>query len=219
MAALIPLGFTLSVAAFDWLMSLTPTWYSTTFGIYFFAGCFLAGLALVTLLASLAQSRAQLPQLQPSHYHALGRLMLAFTAFWAYIAYFQFMLIWIANRPVEGAWFLARSSATWRGTSVALAVGQFAVPFVVLLSYRLKGSRHFLAGLAVWILAFHYLDVYWMVMPAYSPLSFRVSWVDGAALLAVACSSAAYAWMLVRDRPLVSVGDPRLEKAFDYHSR
>lgn len=217
-AALIPLALTLSVASFDWLMSLTPTWYSTVFGFYFFAGSFLGGLALVTFTSALVQGRGGLG-LRPSHYHALGRLMLAFTAFWGYIAYFQFMLVWIANRPVEGEWFRQRSSGSWYGVSVALVLGHFAVPFIVLLSYRLKRSRRFLAFIAAWIVAFHYLDSYWLVLPAFSREGFRPSWVDAAAALAIVCSAAALAVALLRRASLLSTGDPVLARALEYEAR
>lgn len=76
------------------------------------------------------------------------------------------MLIWIANRPLEGPWYVQRESTWWRVVSVCLAVEQFAVPFVLLLSYRLKRSPSLLGLLAIWVIAFHYLDVCWMAVPA-----------------------------------------------------
>jgi hypothetical protein len=218
-AGMIPLALTLSTASFDWLMSLTPTWYSSLFGIYFFAGSFLGGLALITVLAWRAQRQGQLSQLKPSHYYALGRLLLAFTAFWAYNAYFQFMLIWIANRPLEGEWYVQRESPWWRVISICLAVGQFAVPFVLLLSYRLKRSASLLGLLAVWVIVFHYVDVYWMVMPAYATLGFRPSWIDAAAVVAVGCTTWALTSALLRSQPLLPAGDPLLGRALEYHAR
>jgi hypothetical protein len=218
-AGLIPLALTSSVASFDWLMSLTPTWYSTIFGIYFFAGSFVSGLAVITLVASIAQGRAVLQGLQPSHFHALGRLLLAFTAFWAYIAYFQFMLIWIANRPMEGVWFVQREASSWRAVSIALVIGQFAVPFVLLLSYRIKRGRRRLGVLCAWILAFHYLDMYWLVMPAHTAAGARPSWTDAAALLAIGSTAVLFASLAARGRPLLPVGDPLLAKALKYEAR
>jgi hypothetical protein len=218
-AGMIPLALTLSTASFDWLMSLTPTWYSSLFGIYFFAGSFLSGLALIAALAWRTRKREELSRLQPSHFYALGRLLLAFTAFWAYNAYFQFMLIWIANRPLEGEWYVRRESGWWRLLSVCLVIGQFAVPFVLLLSYRLKRSASLLGLLAIWVIAFHYVDVYWMVMPAYATLGFRPSWIDAAALIAVGCTEAAVASALLRGQVAVAVGDPLLSKAMEYRAR
>jgi hypothetical protein len=218
-AGMIPLALTLSTASFDWLMSLTPTWYSSLFGIYFFAGSFLGGLALITVLAWRAQSAGQMAELRPSHYYALGRLLLAFTAFWAYNAYFQFMLIWIANRPLEGEWYVSRESPFWLVVSIVLAIGQFVVPFVLLLSYRLKRSAASLGPLALWVIAFHYVDVYWMVMPAYATQEFRPSWIDAAALVAVGCTTWAVTCAVLRRQAVLPVGDPLLGRALEYHSR
>lgn len=218
-AGLIPLGLTLTIAAFDWLMSLTPTWYSSIFGIYFFAGSFVGGLALLTLVASWEQGHGRLTELRAPHYYALGRLLLAFTSFWAYVAYFQFMIIWIANRPTEGAWFLQRQSDSWRDVSLALIIGHFAVPFLVLLSYRIKRERRWLGLVAAWLVLFHFVDIYWLVMPACSPQAFRPDWPDLAALLAVGGSATIFARFLLRSHPLLAVGDPLLQAALDYESR
>jgi hypothetical protein len=218
-AGLIPLGLTLTIAAFDWLMSLTPTWYSSIFGIYFFAGSFVSGLALITFVATWEQGQGRLPELRGPHYYALGRLMFAFTVFWAYTAYFQFMLIWIANRPIEGAWFVQREAGSWRGLSLALIVGHFAVPFLVLLSYRIKHDRRWLALISTWIVAFHFVDMYWLVMPAHSPQGFRPGWTDLFALFALGGTAAVFTRFLLRSHPLLAVGDPILQEALDYESR
>ncbi len=218
-AGLIPLALTLSVAAFDWLMSLTPAWYSTVFGVYFFAGAFVGGIAALVVLAARLQGQGLLPELRGSHFHALGRMLLAFTAFWGYIAFFQYMLIWIANRPAEGAWFVQRAASPWRAMSVALVLGQFVIPFVVLLSFRIKRSSRLLAPVAIWILAFHYVDMYWLVMPAFASVGFRASWMDGAALLAVGASAVLCGMWLLRGRALLPVGDPALARALKYESR
>lgn len=218
-AGMVPMALTLSTASFDWLMSLTPTWYSSLFGIYFFAGSFLGGLALITVVAWQTQRRGQLSELRPSHYYALGRLLLAFTAFWAYNAYFQFMLIWIANRPLEGEWYVRRESSWWLVVSICLAIGQFAVPFVLLLSYRLKRSAALLGSLAIWVIAFHYVDMYWMVMPAYATRGFRPSWIDVSALLAVGGTAWTVMSVLLRGNAASSIGDPLLEQAMKYHAK
>jgi hypothetical protein len=156
--------------------------------------------------------------LRPSHYHALGRLLLAFTAFWGYIAFFQYMLIWIANRPAEGAWFVQRQVHAWRGISVALVVGQFGVPFLALLSFRIKRSPTALALLACWIVAAHYVDAYWLVMPSL-PGAGRPSWIDGGALLAMLGSAGLFGIGSLRGKALLPLGDPALAQAIEYESR
>jgi hypothetical protein len=217
-AGLIPLGLTLTIASFDWVMSLTPTWYSSMFGIYFFAGSFVGGLALITLVAAWEQGYGRLSELRRPHFYAMGRLLLAFTSFWAYTAFFQYMLIWIANRPLEGAWFVQREAGSWRGLSVALIIGHFAVPFLVLLSYRIKQDRRWLAPIAAWIVLFHFVDAYWLVMPACTPQGFHPGWTDLAAIFALGGSTAVFARFLLRSHPLLPLGDPVLQEALDYQS-
>jgi len=218
-AALIPLGLTATVAAHDWLMSLTPTWYSTIYGFYFMAGSVLGGVALTTLIAVFVQGRGGFPVLRPSHLHALGRVLLAFVSFWGYIAFFQFMLIWIANRPAEGAWFVHREMGAWRSFSRGFVAGHFVVPFVCLLSFRLKRSGPLMALLAVWILVFRYIDAYWLVMPAYLPGILPWSWIDAATLLALGGTTGAFGIWLLHRHPLVPAGDPALARALEYESR
>jgi hypothetical protein len=218
-AALIPLGLTVTVASWDWLMSLTPTWYSTMYGFYFSAGTVVGGVALVILVAAAVSGRGDTPSLRPSHFHALGRVLLAFLSFWAYTAFFQYMLVWIANKPLEGSWFVERETGAWRQVSQALVIGHFAVPFLFLLSYRLKRSARALAALAVWMLAFRYLEAFWLVMPSHSPGRFVWGFIDAAALLALGGTGGLVgAWLLGRE-PLIAQGDPLLAKALEYEAR
>ncbi|MEO5731386.1 MAG: hypothetical protein ABI134_01550, partial [Byssovorax sp.] len=110
-------ALTFSFASFDWLMSLTPAWFSTMYPVYWFAGGFVAALALLVVLTFAAQEEGLLPEVSLSHYYALGRMLLAFVIFWAYIAYFQAFLIWIAHRPDEITYFVDRLQGPWRAIS------------------------------------------------------------------------------------------------------
>jgi hypothetical protein len=218
-AGALPLvALTFSFAGFDWLMSLTPTWFSTMYPVYWFAGGFVAALALLTALTFAAQRAGLLPEITLFHYHALGRMLLAFVIFWAYAAYFQFFLIWIANRPDEVTFFADRARGAWRSASVVLVVVQFVVPFFALLSYRLKLRPPLLATVAAWIVAAHYLDVHWLVMP-----SFRAHvpyhWLDAAALLAVGGACTASSLSRLRGHPMIPVHDPALPRAIAYESK
>src|SRR5262249_29421806 len=113
-AGLILFAFTTTFFAFDYLMSLTPHWYSTIFGVYFFAGCILAFFALLALLVPAVQSVGGLRTLvSAEHYHDLGKLVFAFVVFWAYIGFSQYMLIWYANLPEETVWYRARQTGSW----------------------------------------------------------------------------------------------------------
>ena len=130
-------GFAATFAAFDWLMSLNPTWYSTLFGVYFITGFFVASLALLILIVTFARDPFGVLA-GKAHFHNLGKLLLAFVAFWGYIAFSQYMLMYHANLPEEVPWFLVRTRGAWRPVAVLLVFGHFLLPFFALLSRDLK---------------------------------------------------------------------------------
>lgn len=160
-------ALTISFASFDWMMSLNPTWFSTMFGVYFFAACCTGGFAGLIVLCVLLQRSGRLVGIvTPEHYQDLGKLLFAFgMVFWAYIAFSQYMLIWYANLPEETTFWLARQAGGWLWVSVFLLMGHFVVPFVVLISKHPKRSRFLVIG-AIWMMAFAWLDLYWLIMPA-----------------------------------------------------
>jgi hypothetical protein len=139
--AIIVLALTQTFASIDWIMSLTPHWYSTIFGVYFFAGSFVGFIALLSVVA-VAMRRAGLLDtvISAEHLHDLGKFLFAFTAFWAYIAFSQFFLIWYANLPEETIWYKARMEGSWMTVSLLLMVGHFAVPFFYLMGRAVKRS-------------------------------------------------------------------------------
>ncbi|HZD04715.1 MAG TPA: hypothetical protein VE173_07350, partial [Longimicrobiales bacterium] len=212
-------GVTVTVAAFDWIMSLDPTWSSTMFGIYWFAGGFLASLALLVLLAAGLERAGYLRErVATDHYYALGRLLLTFVVFWAYIAYSQGFLVWIADIPREAEWYVARWDHGWSVVLVLLIVGHFAVPFLALLSRELKRRRRRLVAVAAWLLVVHWIDVYWLVEPSLGrdPLP---GWPHLAALAAVLGLSTAWGTWRLRGKQPVPIGDDRLAASAAYVSR
>src|SRR5689334_3015924 len=146
-AALPPVALALSFASFDWVMSLTPTWSSSMFPVYFFAGGFVAALGIVSASTYVAGASCRIEGIPDSHYCALGRLLFAFTVFWAYVSFFQFMLIWMANRPEEVTYYLARAGGPWMALTAVLVVGRFLVPFSLLLNFGLKRRGSFVAAM------------------------------------------------------------------------
>jgi hypothetical protein len=165
---IIVFALTISFASFDWLMSLQPHWYSTIFGVYVFGGAFLTALsflALVTVAFHRAGAFSRISTVE--HRHDIGKLMFAFTVFWAYIAFSQFMLQWYANIPEETVWYRNRWSGSWRTISLVLIFTQFAFPFLFLLPRTTKRHLTALAVGAVVLLIGHYVDLYWLIMPVY----------------------------------------------------
>ena len=160
-------GVTVSFAAIDWIMSLSPAWFSTMFGVYFFTGSATCGFAMIILVLIRLQEAGRMKGLvTKEHYQDLGKLLFAFgMVFWAYIGFSQYMLIWYANIPEETGWFLARQIGGWAPLSLALLFGHFCIPFVALISKWPKRIRWSLMGAALWMLAFGWLDTFWLVMP------------------------------------------------------
>ncbi|HZX95781.1 MAG TPA: hypothetical protein VFE90_14755 [Myxococcales bacterium] len=205
-------------ASFDWLMSLQPTWYSTIFGLYVYAGAFVASVGMLCLVITGVRSSAHPlgAAITVDHQHNAGKLLLAFTAFWAYMAFSQYMLIWAGNLPEELIWIDRRSHGVWRPVGILILLGHFLLPFFLLLSRDLKRSRRGLAAVATWILAIHYVDLYWVVMPAADIDRLGLHWTHFTAFVGIGGVSLASAlWLFRAARPL-PVGDPFLEDALRY---
>jgi hypothetical protein len=215
-AALPAVGLTLTFAAFDWLMALTPAWYSTVFGLLYFSGGFIAQLSLVAVIARAARRVPEVAaSIHPSHTGALGRMMLAFLVFWAYMEFAQGVIIWMANKPDEVPWYVARGAGQWGAVFTVLVIGHFAAPLLALLSKPLKRRPTLLAGVGGWLVAMHYVDVYWLVMPVLHR-AVAPHWLDVAAPCAVLGVTAAVALARAGRRPAIATDDPRFAAAVAY---
>jgi hypothetical protein len=155
--------------SFDILMSLAPKWYSTIFPINFFGGAMIATFAFLILFTMVVQHSGRLTRsVTTEHYHDMGKWLFAWTFFWAYTAFSQFMLIWYANMPEETIFYKYRMFTDWQPITIALMIGHWAFPFFLLLSRWTKRIGPSLAFFAVWQLVFHFIDLYWNVMPNYN---------------------------------------------------
>ena len=209
---------TMTFASFDWLMSLQPTWYSTIFGLYIHAGAFVCSLALICLIVTGLRSSDE-PWgrlITVDHQHNLAKLLLAFTAFWAYMAFSQYMLIWVGNLPEELQWIVSRSRGVWRPVGQLILFGQFLIPFFILLSRKVKRTTGRLAALSVWFLFIHYVDLYWVVMPASGLDQLGLHWTHFTAFFGIGGVSVAAAVFLMRGVRPVPVKDPFLEDSLRY---
>jgi len=208
-------AITITITAVDWLMSLEPHWFSTIFGVYFFASSVVASLAAVTLfVVKLKENGFMHPQLVDDHLFSLGALQFAFINFWAYIAFSQYLLIWYANLPEENFWFLHRWQHGWEYLSILLIITHFIVPYAALLSQPAKMEPKRLKFISVWILVAHFIDIYWLVMPNFEGYYF--SWIDLVVpLLAVGVIILIFNYRAKKSN-LVPVGDPKLQKGLDF---
>jgi hypothetical protein len=215
--ALILYGLTVTFAAFDWLMSLSPHWFSTIFGVYYFAGAFQGFLALMIVVGLLLQRGGLLQGVVTvEHYHDLGKLLFGFTVFFAYIAFCQYFLIWYANIPEETFWFTDRWGQ-WSGVSVSLIFFTVVLPFVVLLGRQAKrNSAPLLVG-ALLVLVGRVIDMYWLVMPSLK-VGPAFHWTSIAALVGIGgLFVGTLAWRLGKGA-LVPVGDPYLRRSLGHEN-
>ncbi|OFV83453.1 MAG: hypothetical protein A2Y78_10410 [Acidobacteria bacterium RBG_13_68_16] len=217
--AMVLFGITLTFASIDLVMSLDPRWFSTIFGVYYFAGSVVGIYALLTAVLFALQGSGFLRNaVTVEHYHDLGKLLFGFVVFWAYIGFSQYMLIWYANIPEETGWLAHRQENGWGWVGLLLVFGHFLIPFVALLSRAPKRRPRLLAAVAVWMLAMHWVDVYWLVTPAVSPGSPLPRLVDLTLLVALGSLLLAGAAYAVRGRSLVPERDPRLEESLAFEN-
>jgi len=202
---------TATFASIDWLLSLRTGWGSTIYGVYFVGGHAVSALAFTVLVAAFLARRGPMASLlQPGHFHDYGKLLHAFVLLWAYFGFSQFLIVWSGNLPEEAGWYADRAGGGWRRVSLALVLFHFALPFALLLSRKLKRDPRRLAGVAALLLVMRWVDLFWLVAPAFHPGRLAVHWLDLAAPLAL---GGGWLWLFARElrrRPLVPLHDPDL---------
>jgi hypothetical protein len=217
--AMLLFALTLTGFTVDAVMSLDAHWFSTIIGVYFFAGCALCFLAVTTLAIMVLQLSGRLRRtVTVEHYHDLGKLMFAFTLFWGYIAFSQFMLYWYANIPEETGWYFRRFSGGWLWWSVALLFAQLLIPLAGLMSRYVKRRKRFLAFWCVWLLVAHFLDLYWLIMPEYGGEGIPFGLLDVVCVVGVLGLMLAGWALLARRRSLVPLGDPALADSLRFEN-
>ena len=219
-AALFVLLFALTatLVAFDLLMSLEPTWYSTIFGVYFFAGLWQAGLATLAIVVVLLRRMGALEGVvNRFHYWDLGKYMFAFSVFWMYIAFSQFMLIWYANLPEETFWMIKRTYTSWGGVGIALMVLRFGIPFFALMPQRVKENEVALLTIGGIILVGHWLDLYWTIFPVFSKAGVALGWTEIGITLGFV---GLFGWKVLdflAKHPVAAHRDPLFEESVRFH--
>jgi hypothetical protein len=201
----------LTFGAFDWLMSLNYRWFSTMFGVYVFAGAAGASMSLLVLVITALRQAGYLKGIVTmEHYHIMGKWMLAFCVFWAYIGFGQYMLIWYANIPEETQYFITRNTQSWWALSMLLVIGRFFIAFPILLMRSIKTHPHQLCIVAGWILLMQMLDIYIIVMPVLHGTGFHPSIWDLLSVIAIGATLGFVYLRLLPKASLFPVRDPRL---------
>ena len=185
-AGLIVYTFTVSLAAFDWIASLTPNWYSSGFGLVVGTGQMLSGAAFGVAMAARASPPQEPSPIARRDFHDLGNLLLMYVLTWAYLAFTQFLVIWAENIPKEIHWYVRRLETGWVSLGWIVVSLHFALPFLILLSRTAKRSPKFMGMLAAALLAVHMIQVYWLVIPSVRPDALSIAWSDPVALVVVA---------------------------------
>jgi hypothetical protein len=222
----IPLNaLALTFAAVYWVKSLEYHWFSTMFGVWFFANCMRGALSLGVLMMLWLYHRGDYKGILRSyHLYSIGQLMFAFTVFWGYISFSQYFLIWNANVPEETFWYNLREHGDWWYVGMFIVFGTFLLPFLALLSYRFKVTHRIIRRIALWILFVIFIDISFNLMPALKDahgdpqpfLSINLLWC----LSSVAGVGGICVWAYLRDFPttkLIPIHDPRIGECLDHH--
>ena len=228
----LPLGaLTLTFAAIFWVKSLEYHWFSTMYGVWFFANCVRGALCCGVLMMVWLYNRGDYKGvLNANHLHSIGMLMLAFTVFWAYVTFSQYFLIWNANVPEETFWYNLRelnhdgSTNQWWYVGLVILFGHFFVPFFALLSYRFKVTHRIIRRIALWNLTIILVDMCYNILPALKDdhgdslpfLSPHLVWV----ITSVIGVGGVCVWAYLKSFPttkLIPIRDPRIGESLTHH--
>jgi len=216
---------TLTGSIILWVKSLEYHWFSTMYGVWYFAGCIRAALSLGLLLLIWLWRRGDLKGLlNDNHLHSIGQLMFAFTVFWAYVTFSQYFLIWNANIPEETFWYNIREHGDWLAVGMVLLFGHFLAPFLTLIHYPVKVNKALMPWVALFIAAVVLLDICYNVMPAKKlssgdPLPFLqlgLLWTVAAVIGMGGICVWAYLKSFPKAKP-VPTRDPRIAECLVYH--
>ncbi len=221
--------FALSVtfAAFDWVMALEPSWFSTIFGIIVFSTAVVSSLAVLILVTMSLVDAGHLKGLvNVEHFHDMGKLLFGFIVFWAYVSFSQFMLIWYAGLPEEATYYHLRwdssgeataGAGPWSAVSIFLLFGHFVIPFLMLISRNTKRALGTLKMAAAWVLLMHVVDWYWVVMPNFKHYAVELSLADIGTPMLIGGIYFAYVFRKMTQHALIPTGDPRLARSIHFH--
>jgi hypothetical protein len=207
-------AITLTFAAIDWMKSLQHQWFSTMYGVYYFAGSVWVTLATAYLTAVWLKRTGPLaPVVHQRQFNDIGVLMLAFTVFYAYIHFSQYLIIWNANLPEETFWYVQREKGTWWDAGLLLVFGHFLIPFLLLLRIDVKTTWPVMIPLCMWAWAMRYVDLSFNIMPVLHPDGFTPHWLDLACIGFIGGTLATVFFKYLNGSPIWPLKDPRLKES------
>lgn len=219
-------ALTITFASFDLVMTLEPHWFSTIFGVYSFAGHFVASLSLIMITMQMLDREGYLGGIiTREHYHDVGKLMFAFTIFWTYVAFSQYFIIWYGNLPEETVFFAKRLQNGWEIFGWASLVVHFIVPFLFLLRQDVKRRPQLVTVGAIILLIAHAVDLSWVILPVFSAVHgqpYQLSWAlvasGGGAIVAMIGLVFIVASRAFARHSAVACNDPYLHESLQYHT-
>jgi hypothetical protein len=208
---------TLTFAVIDWVMSISPHWASTIYGFIFVAGQAITAMCLMILtVVFLSRYEPYSGFIRARHLHDLGKLLFAFNMLWGYFAFSQLLIIWSGNQPEEISFYRTRLYGQWGVVAVVVLLCTFALPFLVLLSRDVKRHASLITKVAIWMLVFRLVDLYWMTRPEFTS-SALPSWLDFVLPAALIGLWVGFYGMNLKQRPILPLGDPKLEEVLAHH--
>ncbi len=216
-AFLVLFAFTFTIGSYDWMMSLEPHWYSTIFSVYTFAALFLHGLGMIALIILILLSSGYLKEsVNENHLHDLGKLMFAFSSFWVYCWFCQYMLIWYANLPEETVYFLRRCDREWAPLFILNVILNWVVPLIFLMSRGTKRNRMMLGMVCIVLLVAYWIDIYLMVFPS----TLKTVTISFTEIFSFLGFLSLFFWVVFKHLEkvsLVPLKDPYLEESLHHH--
>lgn len=209
--------FVLSLAAIDWVMSITPHWASTIYGFLFVAGQLISSMSLmIAILIMMGSSEPLASILTKRHLHDLGKLLFAFLLLWAYFGFSQLLIIWSGNQPEEISFYYSRLNGWWGVVAVIVLIGHFFVPFFILLGQDIKKNTRWMPVITIWLILMRFVDLFWLTRPGLSKGN-ELSPLDVIVPIAlVGLWLGFFAWQLQR-QPLLPLGDRKLAEVIASH--
>jgi hypothetical protein len=207
----------LTFASIDWVMSVSPHWASTIYGFIFVGAQAITAMCLMILtVVLLARSAPYAGFIHARHLHDLGKLLFAFNMLWAYFDFSQLLIIWSGNQPEEISFYRTRLYGQWGVVAVIVLLFTFALPFLVLLSRDVKRNSGLISKVAIWMLVFRLVDLYWMTRPEFTSVAWP-NWQDVVVPIALTGLWVGFYAMNLKQRPVLPLGDPKLEEVLAHH--